>query len=316
MAKHMGLRAVVFLVAAVAPAGMALGQTTGTSHPDEIPVTTSPEGISQPVVYEAPASGVVVMQAAPMAQPAQPRPAERPMIRAAMAQPAIAPEAAPAAVSEASVEARDTPRDLQFHTSPDDPDAGIVTRVPGPANELPTGAMLHIRLRQALTTTGTRPGTVFTAALMDAVERDGRVLLPAGATVQGKVTEVHGGKHTSAAPSIHLEPMSVTLPDGTEYTLHAQVIDSSMYRTTKVDDEGTISHKDHGKSTIAAIGLATGAGAAAGGVFGGWPGAVVGGVVGAGISTVVWLRQDRQADLPVGTEVVLGLTRPLTVGNQ
>ena len=92
------------------------------------------------------------------------------------------------------------------------------------------------------------------------------------------------------------------------------MIDSSLYKSTTVDDEGTIERADHGKATLAAVGLATGAGAAAGGVFGGWPGAIVGGVVGAGVSTVVWLKQDHQAELPAGTEVVLSLTSPLKVG--
>ena len=326
MAKYFELRAVVFVVAAAVPAGVALGQTTGISHPDEIPVTTSPEGIAQPVIYETPARGVVEMPAVPaeaIARPAQP---EAPVIRASVAQPAMAQpsmiqpsmtqEYDSRAVSDASGASSQAPQMMKMRTSANDPDAGIVARVPGGGNQLPAGAMLHIRLRQGLTTSGTAPGTLFTAALIDAVERDGHVLLPAGATVEGKVTEVHGGKHSSGDASIHLTPVSVTLPDGTRYPLHAQVIDSSLYRTTKVDEEGTISHKNHGKGTFATLGLATGAGAAAGGVFGGWPGAIVGGAVGAGISTVVWLRQDRQADLPAGTEIVLGLTAPLTVGTE
>ena len=318
MAKRKGLRTVVLAVAAVVPAGVAVGQMTGTSHPDEIPVTTTPEGISQPVVYETPASTLVKTPAMSVAPPPVvprsqlPEPA---VIRASVAQPVMADERGDRAVSEGSVRASDTPREMRARDHGDDPDAGIVTRVPGAANALPAGAMLHIRLRQGLTTASTRPGTVFTAALIDPVERDGRVLLPAGATVEGRVTEVHAGKHGSSAASIHLEPASVTLPDGTHYALHAQVIDSSLYRTTSVDEEGTISHKGAGKGTVAAVGLATGAGAASGAVFGGWPGALVGGVIGAGVSTVVWLRQDRQADLPAGREVGLGLRGALTVGN-
>ena len=308
MARKLGLRAAVFAVVAAVPAGAALGQTTGTSHPDEIPVTTSPEGIAQPVVYEAPASGIVIVPAVPLAA------VNRPVVQASVARPVLVQEReSGAAVSEASVAPRDTARQMHLR---DDPDAGIVTRVPGPGNELPVGAMLKIRLRQGLTTNATTVGTVFTAALVDAVERDGHVLLPAGSTVQGKVTEVHAGKRSSGSGYLHLEPFSVTLPDGTRYELHAQVIDTSLYRTTKVDDEGTISRNSGGKGTAAAIGLSTGAGAAAGGVFGGWPGAIVGGVVGAGISTVVWLRQDRQAELPAGTEVVLGLTGALAVGTE
>ncbi len=326
MAKHRGLRAVALAVAAAAgSASVAFAQTTGVSHPDEIPVTTSPEGIAQPVVYEAP-SALVVVPATPVVTvppPAAHEP-EAPVMHAAIAPPSLPAQHAPAsAVAESSVAAQDP--EVERERAADrraelaaraeqDPDAGIVTRVPGPSNQIPVGAMLRIRLRQQLDTKTTAPGTVFTAMLVDAFARDGRVLLPAGSSVHGKVTEVHGGKRFSGIASIHLQPTSVTLPDGTRYLLRAQVIDSSLYKTTKVDDEGTIERKDRGKTTLAALGLATGAGAVTGAVVGGWPGAIVGGVIGAGVSTVVWLRQDRQAELPVGTEVVLSLTSPLKVG--
>ncbi len=311
MAMKLGLRAAVWAMVAVVPAGAALGQVTGVSHPDEVPVTTSPEGISQPIVYEVPAA-VLVVPAVKERQAEEP-----PVVRAAMAQPALATKPVGAPVSEGSVSPRMEDRTERTQERlHEDPDAGIVTRVYGPSNQLPVGAMLKIRLRQDLATDKTIVGTSFTGALVDPVERDGRVLLPAGSTVRGRITEVHGGKRISGSASIHLEPTSVTLPDGTQYNLHAQVIDTSMYHSTKVDDEGTILRKDHAKGTLAAVGLATGAGAAAGGVFGGWPGAIVGGVVGAGISTVVWLKQDRQAALPTGTEVVFSLTGALTVGSE
>ena len=328
MAKHRGLRAIAlgaFAVAAAGSASIAHAQTTGVSHPDEIPVTTSPEGIAQPVVYEAP-SAVVVVPATPVIPVADPaaHETEAPVMHAAMAPPSLPSQhGAATAVAESSVAAQDPEIERErvadrraelTARAEEDPDAGIVTRVPGPSNQIPVGAMLRIRLRQQLDTKSTAPGTVFTATLVDEFVRDGRVLLPAGSSVHGKVTEVHGGKRFSGIASIHLQPISVTLPDGTRYLLRAQVIDSSMYKSTKVDDEGTIERKDRGRTTLAALGLATGAGAATGAVLGGWPGAIVGGVVGAGVSTVVWLRQDRQAELPVGTEVVISLTSPLKVG--
>jgi hypothetical protein len=44
------------------------------------------------------------------------------------------------------------------------------------------------------------------------------------------------------------------------------------------------------------------------------PGAVIGAGVGAGVSTVVWLKQDRQTELPVDTRITFSLIEPLTVG--
>ena len=47
--------------------------------------------------------------------------------------------------------------------------------------------------------------------------------------------------------------------------------------------------------------------------MGGVPGAVIGAGLGAGVSTAVWMRQDRQADLPKDLGVVFCLTEPMRV---
>ena len=40
------------------------------------------------------------------------------------------------------------------------------------------------------------------------------------------MTEVHGGRRISGGALLHLEPRNVTLPDGTHYIVHAQLIDT------------------------------------------------------------------------------------------
>ena len=52
---------------------------------------------------------------------------------------------------------------------------------------------------------------------------------------------------------------------------------------------------------------------AAGGVYGGVPGALIGGAIGAGVGTVVWLKQDREEELPAGTKLVFSLNAPIAV---
>ncbi len=308
----LGIRAVL-VVPVVLAANIAFAQTTGVSHPDQVPVTTSPEGIAQPVIYENPAPPTQTVAAPVLAapilkeritEPPQP-PTEKPVLEASVTPAPLNDTQDDAALARAS----DLPRRLVA-----DPDAGIVTRVPGAANELPVGTLLKFRLNQHLTTDKTPIGAEFTAELDESVIRDGRVLLPAGSLVTGKVTDVHGGRRISGAASIHLEPRTIQLPDGTRYRLQAEVIDTGIYRNDKVDSEGTIIKKDHAKGTLAAMGLATGSGMAAGAVFGSWPGAIIGGAIGAGVSTVMWLKEDRQADFPEGTEITVMLTKSVTVG--
>jgi hypothetical protein len=225
-----------------------------------------------------------------------------------------APAAAlPARMPEPMLNETNRLNETNVRTVPD-PDAGIVTRIAGPTNQLPIGSLVKVMLAQEISTASTPAGTVFTAQLIEPMKRDGRVLIPAGSTLSGLVTDIHGGKRISGAASIHLRTTSVTLPDGTRYALRGQVIDTNLYRETKVDREGTILRRDHAGKTAAAVALPIGSGLAAGAVVAGVPGAVIGAGVGAGVSTVVWLKQDRQTDLPVNTKVTFALTEPLTVG--
>jgi hypothetical protein len=194
-----------------------------------------------------------------------------------------------------------------------DNDAGVVTYVPSRPGEVPEGALVKVRLREDLSTLTTRPGTKFTADVSEAVMRDGRVIVPVGSLLEGRVTWVRGGKRIGGAAAIHLEPRTLTLPDGMQYVLRAQAIDTDHWDTMKVDGEGTILRRDHSKKTAAAIGLSAGGGLAAGAMMGGVPGALIGAGVGAGVGTVVWLKEDRQAELNKNLGVVFSLTEPMSV---
>jgi hypothetical protein len=193
------------------------------------------------------------------------------------------------------------------------PDAGIVTRVPSRPGEVPDGTLVKVKLMEELSTLTTKPGTSFTAEVSEPVLRDGQVVVPVGALLEGRVTFVREGKRVGAAAAIHLEARTVTLPDGSRYMLSARVIDTNSWGDTKVDSEGTILRKDHPKATDAMTTLSTVGGMAAGAAMGGVPGAVIGAGLGAGVSATVWARQDRQADLPKDLGVVFCLTEPMRV---
>lgn len=190
-------------------------------------------------------------------------------------------------------------------------DAGIVTEVPERDGELRAGTLLKTRMKNALSTTSTVVGTAFTADLIEPVTRSGKVILPIGSVLEGMVTDVHSGRRISGAASLHLVPRSVTLPDGTHYILHAQLIDTSQTAASKVNSEGTLVRRDHPKETLAVMSLAAGGGAAAGALVGGGVGAVVGAGVGAGVGTVIWLKQDRQENVAKDSTLVFSLTVPM-----
>jgi hypothetical protein len=194
-----------------------------------------------------------------------------------------------------------------------DPDAGIVTSVPSRPGELSEGTLIKVKLQETISTVTTVAGTKFTATVSEPLMKDGKVIVPAGSLLEGKVTMVRSGKRISGGAAIHLEPRSITLPDGGVYLVQARVIDTANWDDTKVDEEGTVLRKENAKQNWAAMGLATGGPMAAGAVLGGVPGAVIGAGVGAGVGTIIWLKQDRQAELPKDLGLVFSLTEPMSI---
>jgi hypothetical protein len=191
-------------------------------------------------------------------------------------------------------------------------DAMIVVDVPERAGELREGTLLKTKMISTLSTESTVAGSRFTATVTEPIERNGRVIIPVGSILEGRVTEVHGGKRISGGALLHLETSNVTLPDGTHYIVHAQVIDTGK-SDFNVSDEGTLKKKGNVKETLMVMGGVTGAGAASGAMIGGGVGAAVGAGIGAGVSTVIWFKQDRQATLPKDVQLVFSLTVPMVL---
>jgi hypothetical protein len=194
-----------------------------------------------------------------------------------------------------------------------DIDAGMVTYVPSRPGEIHEGSLVKVKLREELSTLTTQPGTKFTAEVTEPLMRDGQVVVPVGSIMEGRVTWVRGGKRIGGPAAIHLEPRTVTLPDGAQYMLRARAIDTNSWENTKVDSEGTIMRSENKKRNVGVMALTAGGGAAAGAMIGGPAGALVGAGVGAGVTTVLWLKQDRQAVLPKDLGLVFSLTEPMSV---
>lgn len=192
-------------------------------------------------------------------------------------------------------------------------DESVVTSVVERPGEMREGTLLRARLVGKLSTMTTEAGKAFTAKLVEPVAKDGRVVLPVGSVIEGRVTAVHSGRRISGAAMLHLEANAVVLPDGTRYLAHLQLIDTDQTSKTKVDDEGSIVRRDHPRQTLAAVGLATGGGAAAGAVIGGGVGAAVGAGIGAGAGTILWLKQDRQEVIPEEALLVFSLSTAMPI---
>jgi hypothetical protein len=277
------------LVLAAAP---VFAQSSGVSHPDPAAVTSDDAAPAPKPLKPRPSAAV------PMTAPSDPATTQvyGPYV------PYTGPQVASAPAAHAMpAESLENPED-----------AMIVVDVPEREGELREGTLLKTKMMDTISTSTTMRGSRFTAEITEPIERKGRVIIPVGSILEGRVTEVHGGRRITGGAALHLETDDVMLPDGTHYIAHAQVIDTGR-SDFKVTDEGTLKKTDHGKETLAVVGGVTGAGAVSGAMIGGGVGAIVGASIGAGVSTVIWLKQDRQATLPKDVALVFSLTTPMVL---
>ena len=290
----------LYLAAVFVAATPLLAQQTGVSHPPDAPIedtATVHIGDADQANVPVVSAPVVVVTDSSAGQAA-----------------VVAPQSSITAQPRVEREDNSPAVTLKHHeVAQFDPDAGVVGEIPQRADELAAGTMFRVRLKRSIETATTQQNTPFTAELTEPVQHMGRVVIPAGSTLEGLVTEIRGGKRFHGAALIHLQAQSIVLPDGTRMPINASVVDTDQYANTRIDEEGNVVRKDHAKETLAIMSLTTGSAAAAGGVIAGIPGALVGAGIGAGVSTVWWLKQDRQTQLPAETLVVMALTTPAPI---
>ncbi len=105
----------------------------------------------------------------------------------------------------------------------DDPDGDIVHPAPPPPGTLGYGTTIRARLLDRLSTTQSREGEPFhTRVTSDGIYQNDQVLIPAGSEIDGKVMQVSSG-HLGGHGSMVLHPETVTLPNGTQLKMYAQL---------------------------------------------------------------------------------------------
>jgi len=176
---------------------------------------------------------------------------------------------------------------------------------------LPAGTALKVKLETNLATFSSKQGDPFSGRLMEAVVLDGKTVVPIGATIEGRITQVSEPRRYTGKPTIGIFPETLVMPNGERFMLNATLVDTSIRRGTDVNSEGQFKGQGHDGKDVTEVGMATGGGMLIGGLAAGPKGMLIGGAVGATATIAHWLGKKNSAMLPAGTELTMELSRPM-----
>jgi len=164
---------------------------------------------------------------------------------------------------------------------------------------IPTGTALPLALTSSVASDTSTVEDVVSARLTHAITIDGRDVLPAGARLDGVVTDVDGSGRVKGRAMIAFRFTSLRTGDE-HYDVQAAPL-TYVAPATKGED-------------ATKIGIGAGAGAVIGGILGGKDGAAKGAVIGGGAGTgVVLATKGQEIRLAPGADVTSQLTAPVTV---
>lgn len=177
------------------------------------------------------------------------------------------------------------------------PATGSATRInnddPG---TIPVGQEIDVRLQSSLSSETATLEQRFEATTVVDITQNGRVLVPAGSTVRGMVSDVDRATRLdrSGALTLSFDRMVV---NGREMPIRATATD--VFESEGIRDEGRTA------------GVGAGVGGLLGGLIGGFKGVLIGAVIGAG--GAIAATEGKDIVLPAGTIVRIRFDSPAEV---
>ncbi len=180
---------------------------------------------------------------------------------------------------------------------------------------IPAGTKVPVALKHSVSSKGTREGDGVYAETTFPVVENGRVLIPAGTYVQGRVSHIQRGGHIKGRAEVLMHFTTLIYPSGYTVLLPGAIENApGAGKSSVTDNEGTIQADSQKAEKIGKVASAAGTGAVVGGLSDGGKGALIGAGVGGAVGTAIaLLTRGNDVNLTVGTtmEIVIQRDVPL-----
>ena len=157
------------------------------------------------------------------------------------------------------------------------PDAGAVTpasATTGGELTIPAGTKFPVELKHAVSSKGTHEGDGVYAETTFPVVINGRVMIPAGTYVQGRISHIQRGGRVKGRAEVQMHFTTLIYPSGYTVLLPGAVENAPGVDKTSVNgEEGTIRADSQTGQKAGTVATTAGAGAVAGGLSNGGKGA-------------------------------------------
>jgi hypothetical protein len=186
-----------------------------------------------------------------------------------------------------------------------------------PASDLtiPAGTKFPVELKHAISSKGTHEGDGVYAETTFPVVVNGRVMIPAGTYIQGKISHIQRGGRIKGRAEVLMHFTTLIYPSGYTVLLPGSVENAPGVDKTSVgDEEGTIRSDSQTGQKVGTVATTAGTGAVVGGLSNGGKGALIGAGVGGAVGTAIALLtrgNDVKMDAGTTLEVVIQRDVPL-----
>lgn len=176
---------------------------------------------------------------------------------------------------------------------------------------IPAGTKVPVALKHAISTKGTREGDAVYAETTFPVVNDGRVLIPSGTYVQGRISHIKQAGRVKGRAEVLIHFTTLIYPSGYTVLLPGSVENAPGVDKTKVkDNEGTIRADSKAGEKIETAASTAATGTVIGAVADGGKGALVGAGIGGAVGTAIaMLSRGNELKMDAGTTLEMVIQR-------